>query len=426
MPHRNKEWFLANNDPLTQDADPWLFDGRVTVTGIGESSEAAATSAASEPLPARGTSELSETTPVAPGSLLGTKEATHRQVIVGLNYEGKDANGKWWPITITGINSDGSYQAKVHDGFDAEWPIVLSKNIRSKEVAEIPIGTLCGTWLYGKKGRYTISADDDASLRFQEGNHRGALHPDRDWYTAELQEDGRTIGFIRLRSVQNGVESQFKVESEDAFGEAIIARQYKLAQIEIKRFEEQVENARLELEVIDSIANAEAGASSADINTGMGKAETESPEKGRGARKCEDTPAKEAPASHGMCEGCAVKASALNLHKRVAFATPLHSQCKTFSMQASDSESEAEEERSEDVPRESHGSPAEAPSGSGGRVATATLLAVSAPVSEQVDKFAKRTGCDANATWWLKKTEDESATKIMQRAEEPRVKRVSA
>ena len=38
--------------------------------------------------------------------------------------------------------------------------------------------------------------------------------------------DGRTFGFIRLRSVQNGIESQFKIKSEDAHGESTIARQY--------------------------------------------------------------------------------------------------------------------------------------------------------------------------------------------------------
>ena len=81
-----------------------------------------------------------------------------------------------------------------------------------------------GHYWYGEKAsRYTISADDDGSLHFREANARGALHPDKDWYTAELQEDDRTVGFIRLRGVQNGIESQFKVKSEDTFGEAICA-----------------------------------------------------------------------------------------------------------------------------------------------------------------------------------------------------------
>lgn len=64
--------------------------------------------------------------------------ASSRQAIdVGGNLEGKDVFGKWWPITIRGINADGTYIAEVYDGTcdNKIWPQVHEANIRPAAIS---------------------------------------------------------------------------------------------------------------------------------------------------------------------------------------------------------------------------------------------------------------------------------------------------
>eukprot|EP01065_Artemidia_motanka_P040811 TRINITY_DN518_c0_g2_i1.p1 TRINITY_DN518_c0_g2~~TRINITY_DN518_c0_g2_i1.p1 ORF type:complete len:2026 (+),score=546.13 TRINITY_DN518_c0_g2_i1:130-6207(+) len=59
-------------------------------------------------------------------------------------YEGKDSEGKWWPITLTKQNSDGTYAARVHreGGNDFLWQRVLKANVRIQRSARDADATL--------------------------------------------------------------------------------------------------------------------------------------------------------------------------------------------------------------------------------------------------------------------------------------------
>jgi DNA polymerase III delta prime subunit len=69
-------------------------------------------------------------------STMKDSEVSEGTVLLGNaeKYEGKDKAGKWWPITITHRNTDGSatYVAKVHDGTfgGTEWGKVTLSNVR--------------------------------------------------------------------------------------------------------------------------------------------------------------------------------------------------------------------------------------------------------------------------------------------------------
>eukprot|EP01064_Diplonema_japonicum_P013811 TRINITY_DN21361_c0_g1_i1.p1 TRINITY_DN21361_c0_g1~~TRINITY_DN21361_c0_g1_i1.p1 ORF type:complete len:1404 (+),score=296.75 TRINITY_DN21361_c0_g1_i1:34-4245(+) len=52
------------------------------------------------------------------------------KVKVGVRFEGKDAYGKWWPITITEDNGDGTFKARVEKGPRKTWEKVHPSNIR--------------------------------------------------------------------------------------------------------------------------------------------------------------------------------------------------------------------------------------------------------------------------------------------------------
>jgi len=49
---------------------------------------------------------------------------------VGGIYEARDANGAWWPVTITEKNADGTFGVSVHDGPGTHWPKVYKVNMR--------------------------------------------------------------------------------------------------------------------------------------------------------------------------------------------------------------------------------------------------------------------------------------------------------
>eukprot|EP00397_Hematodinium_sp_SG-2012_P003979 GEMP01003989.1.p1 GENE.GEMP01003989.1~~GEMP01003989.1.p1 ORF type:complete len:756 (+),score=141.35 GEMP01003989.1:53-2320(+) len=53
---------------------------------------------------------------------------------VGYKYEGKDIHGDWRLITLTSDNSDGTFQAVVHDGFNSLWCNVHKTNLRRQHV----------------------------------------------------------------------------------------------------------------------------------------------------------------------------------------------------------------------------------------------------------------------------------------------------
>eukprot|EP01063_Lacrimia_lanifica_P037975 TRINITY_DN7962_c0_g2_i1.p2 TRINITY_DN7962_c0_g2~~TRINITY_DN7962_c0_g2_i1.p2 ORF type:complete len:408 (+),score=157.04 TRINITY_DN7962_c0_g2_i1:64-1287(+) len=46
-------------------------------------------------------------------------------------YEGMDKRGKWWNITLTKKNDDGTYAAQVHDGTNSVWPVVHHSYVRT-------------------------------------------------------------------------------------------------------------------------------------------------------------------------------------------------------------------------------------------------------------------------------------------------------
>eukprot|EP00756_Hemistasia_phaeocysticola_P036162 Hpha_TRINITY_DN16625_c4_g4::TRINITY_DN16625_c4_g4_i1::g.182932::m.182932/K11838/USP7, UBP15; ubiquitin carboxyl-terminal hydrolase 7 len=48
-------------------------------------------------------------------------------------YRSVDINGEWWPVTLLGINDDGTYRAKVHDSTGKIWEKVLPQHIRDAE-----------------------------------------------------------------------------------------------------------------------------------------------------------------------------------------------------------------------------------------------------------------------------------------------------
>jgi hypothetical protein len=50
--------------------------------------------------------------------------------VVGGNYEGMDANGHWWPITIADKNENGTFSVDVHDGHGSKWPKVFKTHMR--------------------------------------------------------------------------------------------------------------------------------------------------------------------------------------------------------------------------------------------------------------------------------------------------------
>ena len=52
-------------------------------------------------------------------------------ISIGTSAEGKDVNGRWWKITVTGINNDQTFQADVHDGHGTKWPRVYRTNMRN-------------------------------------------------------------------------------------------------------------------------------------------------------------------------------------------------------------------------------------------------------------------------------------------------------
>jgi len=53
------------------------------------------------------------------------------EIILGGEYEGKAADGSWWPCRIIAHNPDGTFEASVHDAFSSKWSSVHRMNIRS-------------------------------------------------------------------------------------------------------------------------------------------------------------------------------------------------------------------------------------------------------------------------------------------------------
>eukprot|EP00746_Dinoflagellata_sp_MGD_P147076 gnl/MRDRNA2_/MRDRNA2_79464_c0_seq1.p1 gnl/MRDRNA2_/MRDRNA2_79464_c0~~gnl/MRDRNA2_/MRDRNA2_79464_c0_seq1.p1 ORF type:complete len:495 (+),score=59.80 gnl/MRDRNA2_/MRDRNA2_79464_c0_seq1:79-1485(+) len=51
---------------------------------------------------------------------------------VGGEYEGRAVDGAWWPLTVVGINPDGTLEAEVHDGYGSRWSRIPCCNIRGR------------------------------------------------------------------------------------------------------------------------------------------------------------------------------------------------------------------------------------------------------------------------------------------------------
>jgi len=60
---------------------------------------------------------------------------------VGEVVEGKDVSGEWWPLTLTGLNDDATFTAKVHDSEGTTWDNVCASNLRRQQ-ATTPDPTL--------------------------------------------------------------------------------------------------------------------------------------------------------------------------------------------------------------------------------------------------------------------------------------------
>jgi len=87
-------------------------------------------------------------------------------------------------------------------------------------------GTVCGVWKYSDK-QYAISGSGPTYLfheRIKQGVLKGELIPTGEWYLAELRVDSQMVGFIRLRTVTDGIESQFKAHVSINFSPPIVAR----------------------------------------------------------------------------------------------------------------------------------------------------------------------------------------------------------
>jgi len=54
------------------------------------------------------------------------------QWVTGYVYEGMDANGQWWPVTIKQKNQDGTFAVDVHDGPGTHWPRVYTEHLRKR------------------------------------------------------------------------------------------------------------------------------------------------------------------------------------------------------------------------------------------------------------------------------------------------------
>merc|ERR1712137_648809 len=115
----------------------------------------------------------------------------------------------------------------------------LDRTLEADHIVNLPPGTLVGTWLYDDAfGRYhIIEQPEDGTLMFKENAasgdvHTGQLVKDGDWYVAHLRSDkDQHIGIIKLRTIENGIESKFKTPDEVGFPDTIIARQYGLVRV---------------------------------------------------------------------------------------------------------------------------------------------------------------------------------------------------
>jgi len=52
------------------------------------------------------------------------------EIQIGGEYEGKAADGSWWPCRITANNYDGTFEASVHDAYNSKWSKVHRMNLR--------------------------------------------------------------------------------------------------------------------------------------------------------------------------------------------------------------------------------------------------------------------------------------------------------
>jgi len=65
------------------------------------------------------------TPPIAP-----IAPSNRQEIKIGGEYEGKAADGSWWPCRITSNNSDGTFEASVHDAYNSKWSKVHRMNLR--------------------------------------------------------------------------------------------------------------------------------------------------------------------------------------------------------------------------------------------------------------------------------------------------------
>lgn len=64
-------------------------------------------------------------TPIAP-----IAPSNRQEIKIGGEYEGKAADGSWWPCRITANNYDGTFEASVHDAYNSKWSNVHRMNLR--------------------------------------------------------------------------------------------------------------------------------------------------------------------------------------------------------------------------------------------------------------------------------------------------------
>lgn len=65
------------------------------------------------------------------------RQFTQQRLQIGAQVQSKDRYGKWWPITIDKLNDDGTYAGAVQDGSNTRWKKIHRCNIRDPSVMDV-------------------------------------------------------------------------------------------------------------------------------------------------------------------------------------------------------------------------------------------------------------------------------------------------
>ena len=133
-------------------------------------------------------------------------------------YEGMDKNQNWWKVTILAENSDGTYQAQVHDGTSRVWPVVYIHRIR-KAGPRPPVPVPDVVW-HKANGLLVLSqASEQHKIQLERGPegrgivvtaHRPGDHPPLPAFTkAKKVVPEQSRAYVLLSA--KGSDEQFKI-----------------------------------------------------------------------------------------------------------------------------------------------------------------------------------------------------------------------